>query len=99
MAISPEACKNLINTLQKLDLAATAVSVALLSNAFLSPDRTTEKARDELQQVMRIKEQVAAVSMNECVNEEIQATGTQFEDSHKDSHNLQNRFTKRIGSS
>jgi hypothetical protein len=64
--------------LQKLNLAATAVSVALLSNAFLSPDRTTEKAGDELQQVMRIKEQVAAVSVNECVNEEIQATGTQF---------------------
>jgi hypothetical protein len=67
MNLSTDACKNLVDALQKLSLAATAVSVALLSNAFLAPDNIAEAADKELGQLKNIKEQAKDSSVSEVI--------------------------------
>jgi hypothetical protein len=69
MGLSNDTCKNLIDTMQKLNLAATAAALALLSNALLAPDPKTQKAEEELLRLMRIKEQVNKLSPNDFIAE------------------------------
>jgi hypothetical protein len=71
MGLSTDACKNLVDALEKLNLAATAVSIALLSNAALVPNPDFQKAVQEFRQLLRIKDQAKSTTFTGCVAEEI----------------------------
>ena len=75
MTLSTDACKNLVDALQKLNLASTAVSIALLSNAALAPSPVVEGATRELRQLTRIKEQAKFSTFTGCAEDEIAASG------------------------
>jgi hypothetical protein len=70
MALSKEAFKNLLDVMQKVSLAITAVSIGLLSTAILSSRGSTEKkAQPELKLLLSIRERIGAKSANEIVRD------------------------------
>jgi hypothetical protein len=71
MAISNDACKNLIDAMQKIHLAATAAALALLSNALLFPTSVTKTASGEMEQLLRIKEHADASRVRELLTDAI----------------------------
>jgi hypothetical protein len=56
MALSKDTLKNLIDAMQKVSLAITAVSIALFSNVALSHKSVEKEAVDELAQFLRIRD-------------------------------------------
>jgi hypothetical protein len=71
MSLSKEALKNLLDLMQKVSLATTAVSIGLLSSLMLSHASVEKEAQPELQKLLSIRSKIHDYYVDEIIFGEV----------------------------
>ncbi len=71
MALSKDTLKNLLDVIQKLSLAITAVSIGLLSTIALLRENAEARAQPELDQLLKIRDEIGTDNAIKIINKAI----------------------------